>query len=65
MEYTFLSLMNQIETEADAYLFLEGLRWADGPVCPHCGSNEKCYFLNPANGVNRKTRTGAWTQRRV
>ena len=25
-------------TEADARTMLEGIRWPDGPVCPHCGS---------------------------
>ena len=34
------------------------------PVCPHCESTG-VYFLNPANGVSRKTRTGANSERRV
>ncbi len=25
---------------------LEGIRWPDGPVCPHCGSVDKVYRLN-------------------
>src|ERR1700682_1178045 len=50
--------------EASAYLFMEGLRWPDGPVCPHCG-NTKAYFLN-AQGGNRATgSSGARSQRRV
>src|SRR5437899_11047804 len=44
---------------------MERLRWPDGePVCPHCGVTEATY-MEPANGVSRKTRTGAASQRRV
>ena len=29
----------KVPTEAEAYKFLEDLRWPDGEqVCPHCGS---------------------------
>jgi len=56
----------RIGTEAEAYEFLEALRWADGPVCPHCASVAKHYFLKPTNGTTaRKTRTGSASQRRV
>ncbi|HSH80150.1 MAG TPA: transposase, partial [Herpetosiphonaceae bacterium] len=59
------ALAQKIATEADAYLFLEDLRWGDQPVCPHCGSVRKPYFLKPREGESRKTRTGAQSQRRV
>ncbi len=59
-------LANKIVTEGDAYRFMEHLRWGDGtPPCPHCGDTERAYFLNPANGTSRKTRTGANSERRV
>lgn len=64
-QVSVLALADKLRTEADAYLFLEELRWGDQPVCPHCGSVRKLYFLNPANGTSRKTRTGAESQRRV
>jgi transposase-like protein len=56
-----------IENEADAYRYMEGLRWPDGPVCPHCGNDEKHWFLTPksADGETRKTRTGSLSARRV
>ena len=60
-----------IQTEADAYRYLEGLRWPDGPVCPHCGNAEKHYYLKPKNEDetggqgSRKTRTGNVSARRV
>jgi|SRR5665213_676290 len=58
-------IANQVQTEADAYLFLERLRWSDGVVCPHCGATGRCFYLNPANGNSRKTTRGAASQRRV
>jgi transposase-like protein len=64
-DLSIVKLADQLRTEADAYLFLEDLRWGDQPVCPHCGSVRKHYFLNPANGQSRKTRTGSASQRRV
>ena len=64
MEFSLPKLMDRIPDEAAAYAFLEDLRWGDQPVCPHCGSIAKHYFLNPKDG-DRKTRTGAATQRRV
>jgi transposase-like protein len=45
-------LVEKILDEAKAYEFLEGLRWPNGPICPHCG-NDKAYFLTPKNGVGR------------
>jgi transposase-like protein len=59
-----LTLSEQIRTEADAYEYLEGLRWDGVPECPHCGNTERCYFLKAKNGT-RKTSTGAATQRRL
>lgn len=63
------ALMNMVPTEGDAYLTLEGLRWADGVVCPHCGSLSRDdaphYFLTPKDGSSRATRTGSRSQRRV
>lgn len=59
------ALAARLSTEADAYQLLEELRWADGVVCPHCASIAQHYFLKPANGTDRKTRTGSKSQRRV
>ncbi len=65
MSMTVLKLADRLHTEADAYLYLEELRWNGRPFCPHCGSVGEHYFLNPANGKSRKTRTGAASERRV
>ncbi len=59
------ALANRLGTEADAYAFLEDLRWNGTPACPHCDATDKLYFLKPANGLSRKTRTGMASQRRV
>jgi transposase-like protein len=32
--------------EKAARKFLEGLRWPNGPVCPHCGSIKKAYAIS-------------------
>ena len=64
-DLSILTLSEKLRTEADAYEFLEDLRWNGQPVCPHCGSVRKPYFLKPANGESRKTRTGTASQRRV
>jgi transposase-like protein len=58
-------LADELRTEADAYLYLERMRWGDRPVCPHCGSVRKPYFLKPANGTTRKTTRGPASERRV
>ena len=67
-ELSIPALANRISTEADAYAFLEGLRWEGGQpdACPQCGAMGKFYFLKPTDGTEgRKTRTGANSQRRV
>lgn len=66
-EFSVLKLAERLQTEADAYLMLEELRWGGAPdACPKCGGMDRCYFLAPKDGTTgRKTRTGANTQRRV
>lgn len=61
---TVLQLADQLRAEADAYEFLEELRWFGSPACPHCGGLNP-YFLTPKNGQTRKTRTGTVSERRV
>ena len=62
---SMLKLMERVPDEASAYKFLEEMRWGDKPVCPHCGSAEKCWYLAPKNGTTRATRTGSDSARRV
>ncbi|NNF91018.1 MAG: transposase, partial [Boseongicola sp.] len=37
--------------EAAAFAHVEGILWADGPVCPHCGVVDRAYRLE---GVRTK-----------
>jgi transposase-like protein len=60
---TVASLSQQIVTEADAYLYLEQMRWGDAPICGHCGSDNVA-FMVPKNGVSRRTATGTLSQHR-
>jgi len=64
-ESNILRIAERIPDEAAAYAYLEELRWHGRPVCPHCGSDDRCYFLKPANGKCRKIRTGKATERRL
>jgi len=61
---TLLSITDQIRTEADAYEYLENLRWPNGPICPTCHGSD-VYLIQPSNGISRKTRDGVMTQRRA
>jgi transposase-like protein len=64
-QISVMQLVDRIRTTGDAYAYMEQLRWPNGPVCPHCHETTRLYFLNPANGTSRKTRTGSMSQRRV
>lgn len=65
MGMTILNIADRLRTEADAYLYMEELRWGCGePECPHCG-NLGARFIQPSNGTSRKTRTGNMSERRV
>jgi transposase-like protein len=65
MSLNVLNLADRLRTEADAYEFLEEMRWNGRPVCPHCGSVKTPYFLKPSNGKTRKTTRGSASERRV
>jgi transposase-like protein len=62
---TLGNLATRIPTEADAYVYLETLRWPEKPVCPHCGVMNDHYYLNPENGFSRATTRGTFSERRV
>jgi len=65
-EFSISKLATSLKSESDAYLLLEKLRWGGAPdACPKCGTVGRCYFLTPANGSTRTTRTGSVSERRV
>jgi transposase-like protein len=61
---TLSSIAKQYSDEEAAWLFLEEMRWQDGPVCPHCGAVDDAYYLTPKSGA-RSTRTGKVSYRRL
>jgi transposase-like protein len=64
MKTTIASLSREIITEADAYLYLENMRWHGTPVCPKCGTTE-VHYIAPSNGISRTTAGGSQSERRV
>jgi transposase-like protein len=64
MATSILKLADELRAEADAYKFLEDLRWNGDPVCPHCEAHDP-YFLTPKNGETRTTTRGTESPRRV
>jgi transposase-like protein len=64
MKTTIASLSREIITEADAYLYLENLRWHGEAKCPKCASTDVRY-VTPSNGVFRTTAGGSQSERRV
>jgi transposase-like protein len=46
--------------ENEARLYLERVRWPNGPVCPHCGSEKDHYSLKDREGSETHVRRGVW-----
>ena len=64
MRLTVTALSDRLRSEADAWEFLEELRWPSGVVCPTChGSN--VYLVVPKNGCSRRTVSGSMSERRT
>jgi len=51
-----MSVLSQpyFHSEPAAFQFVEGILWADGPVCPHCGGVERFYDLSKTRAGLRK-----------
>lgn len=64
MTLNLSQLAKQYSDEAEAYKFIESIHWANGVVCPHCGSIDAASLVNHRNG-ERKTRTGKVSFRRL
>ncbi len=59
------SLSQEVVTEADAYRYLEGLRWGDeGARCPFCDGTD-VHFIRPTNGVSRRSTARTMSEHRV
>jgi transposase-like protein len=64
MQTTIASLSREISTEADAYSFLENLRWHGEARCPKCDSTD-VHYIAPGNGVSATSAGGSQSERRV
>jgi transposase-like protein len=58
------TIAKHFSDEAEAYRLIESIRWPDGPVCPHCGTVDHAYVLEPRKG-QRTTRKGTISHRRI
>jgi len=58
VEITLKTLRNM--TEDQAREILESIRWANGIVCPKCGSDKGAYKLTPKGGTKTKVRKGVY-----
>jgi hypothetical protein len=58
------SVLSGSSAEEAAWLFLEAMRWSDGPKCPHGSTVDDAYYLTPKSGA-RTTRTGTVSYRRL
>jgi transposase-like protein len=64
MRTTVTALADRLRTEADAWEFLEELRWPGGVACPKCHGSD-VYLIVPKNGTSRRTSSGSMSQRRT
>lgn len=56
-DLTLITMMKRFSTEEAAIKYFEGIRWPNGPYCPHCGNADakRIYPLtaNPAKKIRR------------
>lgn len=64
MRTTVIALAERLRTEADAWEFLEELRWPNGVICPKCHGSD-VYLVVPRNGTSRRTSSGSMSERRT
>jgi transposase-like protein len=60
-ELNLIELAQHFSNEDAARVFIEKLRWPDGPVCPHCGDINNAYRLEPKpSKKGTHVRKGVW-----
>lgn len=57
---TFAQLTQVFADEDVAREWLEAKRWPNGPVCPHCGVEDRAYRLQAKATSTRPVRKGVW-----
>ena len=53
MEEDITKIAGYFAGEENAYDLIEGVRWPNGPVCPHCGSDERAYRIKVSREKRR------------
>lgn len=59
-DLTLVTVMQRYSTEAAARDYFEGLRWPNGPVCPHCGNSEASRIYKVTANKGKKIREGLY-----
>jgi transposase-like protein len=57
-DLTLMQIVEQFPTDDAARQHLEGIRWKDGVVCPHCKCNDQAKFSTIAANPEKKVRAG-------
>ena len=55
-----LQIVDHFHDEEAAREFLEGKRWPEGPVCPHCGEVNNAYRITAKATSRHGARNGLW-----
>ena len=57
-DLTLDQIMTHFSTDDAARAYLEGVRWPDGPQCPHCGNADVARIYEIAANPAKKVRAG-------
>ena len=57
-DLTLMAVMQRFSTEDAARKYIEGIRWPQGPVCPHCGNCDAAKVYKIAANPAKKIRDG-------
>jgi len=57
-DLTLIQIIDQFPTDEAAREHLEGIRWKDGIVCPHCKCSDQSKFSTIAANPAKKVRAG-------
>lgn len=59
-DLTLMKIMQRFSTEESAREYFETMRWPNGPVCPHCGNNDRARVYAVTPNAEKKIRAGLY-----
>ena len=59
-DLTLMKIMDRFSTEEAAREYFENIRWANGPICPHCGNVDQKRIYKIAANPAKKIRNGLY-----